>query len=406
MLQAYICLLCVLQQRTKAIHLELVSDLSTQSLDTDNVPTFTLTVALTWSQPQLEEVQTFLADSDTLLQIVDSLAEHKITWHFNPPAATHFCGLWEVGIKSGKSIHKKVVGTQLLTYEELSTVLAQIETTLNSKPLCPQSSDPYDFSVLTPLLRIGPAQILPELDMSTPVNRLTRWSLLHQIHQSFWKQWHVEYLHHLQPKVKWTSGEYNIAEGSLVLVKDLNLPPLQWKFDRPWGRLLCALLRFVPSKASSPGQLLSCVLFLLTSARLNSLLAACLSQVGMKLRERTAQRPQARIRRSGNIVAVSCPTLDEGVRRKLRHHANTNNPSQSKDRLREGGLAVIAAAITVKRSDQPRSANNVRCYRMFVRPMRIELTHANIQPCACALYGRFRAIHDRPKLRGKSSVAE
>ncbi|KAJ8897407.1 hypothetical protein PR048_002753 [Dryococelus australis] len=49
-----------------------------------------------------------------------------------------------------------------------------------------------------------------------------------QIHQSFWKRWHVEYLHHLQPKVKWNNGEDNIAEGSLVL----NLVPWRWKLGR------------------------------------------------------------------------------------------------------------------------------------------------------------------------------
>ena len=46
---------------------------------------------------------------------------------------------------------RKVVGTVKLNYEELTTVLAQIEACLNSRPLAPMTaSDGEVFEVLTP----------------------------------------------------------------------------------------------------------------------------------------------------------------------------------------------------------------------------------------------------------------
>nr|CAI5857678.1 unnamed protein product [Callosobruchus analis] len=38
----------------------------------------------------------------------------------------------------------------ILTYEELTTLLVQVEGTLNSRPLYPLSNDPNDFEPLTP----------------------------------------------------------------------------------------------------------------------------------------------------------------------------------------------------------------------------------------------------------------
>ncbi|KAF0705087.1 Integrase catalytic domain-containing protein, partial [Aphis craccivora] len=52
-------------------------------------------------------------------------------WHFNPPAAPHFGGLWEAAVKSMKTHFKRVIGTQLLTFEEMCTITQRIESILN-----------------------------------------------------------------------------------------------------------------------------------------------------------------------------------------------------------------------------------------------------------------------------------
>lgn len=56
---------------------------------------------------------------------------NKIEWKFIPPPSPHMGGLWEAGVKSCKFHLKRVVGESLLTFEELNTVLTQIEACLN-----------------------------------------------------------------------------------------------------------------------------------------------------------------------------------------------------------------------------------------------------------------------------------
>lgn len=159
----------------------------------------------------------------------------KIKWSFNPPYAPHFGGLWESGVKSFKTHLKRVVGDQILTVEEFSTVLAQIEAVLNSRPLCPMSSDPNDLTVLSPghFLTMEPLVSIPSPDLTIgTTNRLDRWQLVQRMHQDFWKRWHQEYLHTLQQRPKWLDPIDPIREGSLVLLKEENISPLQWKLGR------------------------------------------------------------------------------------------------------------------------------------------------------------------------------
>lgn len=75
--------------------------------------------------------------------------DKSITWHFNPPNAPHFGGLWESGVKSAKIHLKKVIGEQVLSIEEMSTLLRQIEVCMNSWPIQPMSADPNDLLALT-----------------------------------------------------------------------------------------------------------------------------------------------------------------------------------------------------------------------------------------------------------------
>ncbi|XP_011859045.1 PREDICTED: uncharacterized protein LOC105556561 [Vollenhovia emeryi] len=104
-----------------------------------------------------------------------------IKWSFNPPSAPHFGGLWESGVKAMKTHLRRVVGAQILTVEEFSTLLMQIEAVLNSRPLCPLSSDPKDLTVLSPghFLTMEPLVSLPGPELTTvPVGRLDRWQLV------------------------------------------------------------------------------------------------------------------------------------------------------------------------------------------------------------------------------------
>ncbi|XP_018368158.1 PREDICTED: uncharacterized protein LOC108764388, partial [Trachymyrmex cornetzi] len=100
-----------------------------------------------------------------------------VTWKFDPPSAPNFGGKWEARVKSIKFHLRRVIGETLLTYEEMTTLLAQIEAILNSRPLTDLSDDSSDVSALTPgNFLVGSAlTAVPEPSLKDlPENRLAR----------------------------------------------------------------------------------------------------------------------------------------------------------------------------------------------------------------------------------------
>ncbi|KAK2577592.1 hypothetical protein KPH14_000909 [Odynerus spinipes] len=109
-------------------------------------------------------------------------------WHFIPPHSPHFRGLWEAAVKSAKYHLKRVIGETRLTYEELYTILVQVESCMNSRPLCPISSGPMDLTPLTPghFLIGDQMTALPHRELlEVPTNRLTRYEHLQYMFQHF-----------------------------------------------------------------------------------------------------------------------------------------------------------------------------------------------------------------------------
>ncbi|XP_028167479.1 uncharacterized protein LOC114357883 [Ostrinia furnacalis] len=83
-------------------------------------------------------------------EVISNLTNCGIEWHFNAPSWPTAGGLWEAAVKSMKHHLKRILGEQKLTFEEFSTLLAQIEACLNSRPLLALTNDVDDLDCLTP----------------------------------------------------------------------------------------------------------------------------------------------------------------------------------------------------------------------------------------------------------------
>ncbi|XP_018317357.1 uncharacterized protein [Mycetomoellerius zeteki] len=109
--------------------------------------------------------------------LAQAATEEGINWHFIPPRALNFGGIWEAAVKSFKSHFRRVTGTSLLTMDEMQTLTIQIESILNSRPLT-ILSNPNDLFFLSPgHFSIGDTLItVPEPTLiNVKENRLSRW---------------------------------------------------------------------------------------------------------------------------------------------------------------------------------------------------------------------------------------
>ncbi|XP_070527735.1 uncharacterized protein [Cardiocondyla obscurior] len=243
-IKVYVCVfVCMV---VKAIHLELVSDLSTDgflaafrrftarrgvpsNVYSDNGSNFV------GANNEMKALYALLNSDDHKNSIYNHAIEKRISWHFIPPAAPHFGGLWESSVKLFKHHYKRVIGDSLFTFEELNTFTAEIEGILNSRPITCISSDPNDPLALTPAhYLIGkPITSLPEAQLSSvPDNRLSVWQHISKVRQDFWKRWNIEYLNELQKRTKWIKDGPKVEVDAIVLIKDKNISCTQWLLGR------------------------------------------------------------------------------------------------------------------------------------------------------------------------------
>lgn len=191
--KAYIALFVCFN--TKALHLELVTDLTTECfmaalrrftarrgicarIFSDNRTNFV------GAARELKEIYQFLEKNGETIQ--SQLTKQRIEWNFIPPRTPNMGGLWESAVKSMKRHFFAVTKGLLLTFEECNTLLVEIEAILNSRPLTPCSSDLQDLSVLTPShFLVGDLLLQPAENSYLEVkeNRLSRWQHLQRVRQ-------------------------------------------------------------------------------------------------------------------------------------------------------------------------------------------------------------------------------
>jgi len=174
---------------TKAVHIEVVTTLTTKAflaalrrfiarrgkpkiIYSDNGSKFQ------GAANELHALYKMLQSTSQMSTVEDFLATEGWEWKFILPHGPHFGGLWKAAVKYMKYHLRRTLGSQVATYEELCTLLAEIEACLNSRPLCALSDDPFNPTYLSPghFLIGEPLTQLPAADFTdVKCNRLSRW---------------------------------------------------------------------------------------------------------------------------------------------------------------------------------------------------------------------------------------
>lgn len=226
---------------TKAVHLEIVSSLTAEEF----------LAALTRLTSRRGQVKEIWSDNGTNFQganrqikqawksIVDKCIDitsiQEIKWKFIPVSSPTFGGLWEACVKSIKYFLKRMGSTTNFTYDQLYTLLCRIEALLNSRPLYPNPVEPSESLSLTPFhfitmkgFKLSPIDALN--DNKLPLTK--KWLTIIQIQREFWEKFKTEYLYSLQKRQKWLKHQPNLNIGDVVLIKNANTTPGEWKIGK------------------------------------------------------------------------------------------------------------------------------------------------------------------------------
>ena len=229
--------------KSRAIHLELVSSLDTSSCINAirRLSARRGHVSIIWSdngtsfvgaKSELKVEFEKLKDS----QIIEKCAEMGIEWNFNPPAASHFGGVFERMIREVRKIMYGLLKEQTIHLDDegVHTLLCEVENILNNRPLTHVSSNHNDLSYLTPnhilCLNTG-STIPPGIFDKNDLYVKRRWRQIQYLARIFWQRWSKEYLTSLQERQKWLEPKRNVTVGDIVLIIE-NSPRNSWNLGK------------------------------------------------------------------------------------------------------------------------------------------------------------------------------
>ena len=242
--KAYICLFTCAS--TRAIHLEIVTDLSTE--------TFLLAFRRFASRRSLPSVMisdnasTYLAAAEELKMLFESdhikeaLGRQGVDWQFIPRRAPWYGGFWERLIGLTKQAIRKTLGRSFISLQQLQTIVVEVESMLNDRPLTYVNSDLQDLQPLTPShllygrrIQQAPRPLEDQEEENDPsfvdgVDLRKRVDKLTQLISHFSSRWKREYLTSLREFYKTSrQGKQLIRTGDVVIVHEDNKPRLQWR---------------------------------------------------------------------------------------------------------------------------------------------------------------------------------
>ena len=161
-------------------------------------------------------------------RIHEYLLQQDVRWMFNPLSGSHHGGIWERCIHTTRKILNALLNEQTLSDESLMTLLCEVESIINGRPITKVSQDPRDLEALTPNLLLLPPGIYRKEDTFSH----RRWRQVQYLTDQFWRQWSREYIPLLQQWQKWNFPRRNLAVDDIVLVVDDNTPRSCWPMVR------------------------------------------------------------------------------------------------------------------------------------------------------------------------------
>ena len=220
-------------QASRAIHLELLDDMSTDCF----INGLRCFIAIRGSVAAIrcDQGSNFIGASAELKKAYTAIECDKVKhflqqnhceFIFNSPNSSHMGGTYERHIRTIRSILNNILhrnGYRMDT-SSLRTFLYEVMFLVNSRPLTGTYLHDKQLDPLTPnhLITMKSRIPAPPPGKFEPedVYGRKRWRRVQQLTNEFWTRWRHEYVLNLQQRQKWTKPSRSITEGDIVLVKD------------------------------------------------------------------------------------------------------------------------------------------------------------------------------------------
>ena len=155
-----------------------------------------------------------------------------VNWDPNLPLAPWHGGFFERLVRNTKELLRKTLQKTKLNYEELQTILLEVENILNNRPLTYFYDDELE-SCLTPNHLLFGRRLERSNHDLTPLNSsVIQSSKLSHIINHFWERWRLEYLSTLREYHKHKHDKHNrptIAIDDIVIIEEEYVPRSSWK---------------------------------------------------------------------------------------------------------------------------------------------------------------------------------
>ena len=157
---------------------------------------------------------------------------------FNIAAASWTGRFFERLIACVKNCIKKTLGKTTLRFDELQTVVTEVEAIINSRPLVPIYDDSLEEAVTRNHLLFG--KKLETHNMSDVISKINgeptkRMMYIQLLTSHFWRRWSSEYLTSLRENQRSQNPKNKVqipAINDVLLIKDDKLPRQQWRLGR------------------------------------------------------------------------------------------------------------------------------------------------------------------------------
>jgi hypothetical protein len=179
----------------------------------------------------------------------------SISWHFRPPSAAWKGGHYEIFVKQIKFHLRrcltKGIFPHISTFSHLSTLLCEIQTAINSRPITFDSSNPNEERPLRPIDFLRPlgfdqnwsnllslSEDTMDPDYAPPSNNhslLQLWTTMSNSAKKFWQMWQNDYILSLRERHKKLPHPHPSrwpTVGEVVLVFDESTPRTLWPLAR------------------------------------------------------------------------------------------------------------------------------------------------------------------------------